>query len=207
MICIHHADTEAFANCTRCQRPFCNACLVQMEGAYYCFACKDVRTPDAAFQTTSTAGGSPGLAFGLGFIPGVGAIYNGEYLKAVVQVMIFGFLISIADAPGLGKFGAMFGMLVGTYYFYMPLEAYHTARRRRLEASGHMVARSKESLQEESLWSGIVLTALGSLFFVNNFVEGFIERLLRFWPVMLIAAGLYLVARHLRAENLVGDKP
>ena len=34
---------------------------------------------------------APGLAFALGFIPGVGAIYNGQYLKGLVHALIFGF--------------------------------------------------------------------------------------------------------------------
>ena len=31
----------------------------------------------------SDPGASPGLAFLLGFIPGVGAIYNGQYVKGI----------------------------------------------------------------------------------------------------------------------------
>src|SRR5579871_2385311 len=40
---------------------------------------------------------SPGLAFVLGLIPGVGAIYNGQYAKGLVHVIIVGLLISILD--------------------------------------------------------------------------------------------------------------
>ena len=38
---------------------------------------------------------SPGLAFGLGFIPGVGAIYNGQYAKGLVHAIMVGLIISI----------------------------------------------------------------------------------------------------------------
>ena len=41
---------------------------------------------------------SPGFAFVLGLIPGVGAIYNGQYLKGLVHAIIFGLLISLANA-------------------------------------------------------------------------------------------------------------
>ena len=33
---------------------------------------------------------SPPLAFVLGFIPGVGAVYNGQYAKGLLHVVIFG---------------------------------------------------------------------------------------------------------------------
>src|SRR5271166_4593181 len=41
---------------------------------------------------------SPGLAFVLGLIPGVGAIYNGQYAKGLVHVVILGILISIVSS-------------------------------------------------------------------------------------------------------------
>ena len=35
---------------------------------------------------------SPGLALFLGMIPGVGAIYNGQYAKGLVHAIVFGIL-------------------------------------------------------------------------------------------------------------------
>ena len=35
----------------------------------------------------------PGLALFLGFIPGVGAIYNGQYAKGLVHAVVFGLLV------------------------------------------------------------------------------------------------------------------
>ena len=45
----------------------------------------------------SDPGASPGLAFLLGFIPGVGAIYNGQYVKGLIHVVVMGVLISIVS--------------------------------------------------------------------------------------------------------------
>ena len=39
---------------------------------------------------------SPGLALFLGMIPGVGAIYNGQYAKGMVHAIVWGVLISTA---------------------------------------------------------------------------------------------------------------
>src|SRR5262249_49403181 len=41
---------------------------------------------------------SPPLAFCLGWIPGVGAIYNGQYAKGLVHAFIWGILMSMADS-------------------------------------------------------------------------------------------------------------
>jgi hypothetical protein len=62
------------------------------------------------------------MAAVLGFIPGVGAIYNGQYGKGVAHLVIFVILVSLAsDVNG------MFGLFVAGWVAYMVFEAYHTA--------------------------------------------------------------------------------
>ena len=74
---------------------------------------------------------SPGLACLLGFIPGVGAIYNGQYAKGLVHAVIFGLIVSIMDSGGARGMEPLFGILLTALIFYMAFEAYHTARKRR----------------------------------------------------------------------------
>lgn len=73
----------------------------------------------------STHEANPWLAFGLGFIPGVGAMYNEQYAKGVVHLAVFAVLVSLADSHDI------FGLFVAGWIFYMAIEAYHTARARR----------------------------------------------------------------------------
>jgi hypothetical protein len=72
-----------------------------------------------------TGAPNPGLAALLGFIPGVGAMYNGQYAKGVVHLIIFAVLVSLADEHGI------FGLFVTGWIFYQVFEAYGTARARR----------------------------------------------------------------------------
>jgi TM2 domain-containing membrane protein YozV len=76
-------------------------------------------------QKISGPGPNPGLAALLGFIPGVGAMYNGQYAKGVVHLIIFAVLVSLADDHGI------FGMFVAGWVFYQVFEAYQTAVARR----------------------------------------------------------------------------
>jgi TM2 domain-containing membrane protein YozV len=72
------------------------------------------------------AGGpSPALAALLGAIPGVGAMYNGQFVKGMVHVVIFAVLVSTAHVYGV------FGIFIAAWIFYQMFEAYHTARARR----------------------------------------------------------------------------
>ena len=60
----------------------------------------------------SAGGPSPGFAFLLGLIPGVGAIYNGQYAKGLIHVVILGLLISITSSGAAGDLEPLFGLLI-----------------------------------------------------------------------------------------------
>jgi hypothetical protein len=62
----------------------------------------------------------------LGFIPGVGAMYNGQFVKAFVHVVIFVMLIIAAN-----NMHWSFGMMCGFFVVYMAFEAYKTAEAKR----------------------------------------------------------------------------
>ena len=68
---------------------------------------------------------NPGLAVLLGFIPGVGAMYNGQFAKGIAHIVIFAVLTKLADHFDL------FGIFVAGWVFYMVFDAYQTARARR----------------------------------------------------------------------------
>ena len=59
------------------------------------------------------SGNSPGLAFVLGLIPGVGAIYNAQYAKGLIHALLFGFLASGAHSDAVPE------ILPVTFVFYM----------------------------------------------------------------------------------------
>jgi len=68
---------------------------------------------------------NPGLAALLGFIPGVGAMYNGQYAKGVVHLIVFAILVSLSNENGI------FGLFIAGWVCYQIIEAHHTARARR----------------------------------------------------------------------------
>ena len=62
---------------------------------------------------------SPPLALFLGMIPGVGAIYNGQYAKGLVHAIIWGMLMSIANSDAAHGLEPIFVMLVMAWWAYM----------------------------------------------------------------------------------------
>lgn len=142
------------------------------------------------------AGISPGLAFLLGLIPGVGAIYNGQYAKGLVHVVVFGLLISIVNSDvSNGGLGPLFGLMIPTWVVYMAFEAYHTARRR---LTGEVVDEFSSIVplrHGQGFPVGpVLLMAVGVIFLLNNLEVVRIGQLFRYyWPVLLIALGAYML--------------
>jgi hypothetical protein len=105
-------------------------------GAIYCEPCIAARLqtapagvpgqPVVPVAAVSNAP-SPGIAMLLGFIPGVGAMYNGQFMKGFVHVVIFVLLI-IASSNVSGWFGP----LIAFWIFYMAFDAYKTAQAKML---------------------------------------------------------------------------
>lgn len=152
------------------------------------------------------AGASPGLAFLLGFIPGVGAVYNGQYVKGLIHVVILGILIAIVNDSELSEpLQPLFGMMIAVWVFYMAFEAYHTAKRRQLgqpvdEFSSLVPRRGQPS---RFPMAPTVLIAIGLIFLLHNLNILRISEMLRYWPVALIGLGVYMLYERLA----VSDEP
>ncbi len=151
-------------------------------------------SPYTAPAPTLRSDVSPGLAFCLGFIPGVGAIYNGQYAKGFVHVILFGLMITVLSNDAARGLEPLVSMLLAGFMFYMPFEAYHTARRRQLGqpvdefsslVPGHGASRFPVA--------PVILIALGVIFLLDNLDLLDFSRILRYWPVALIALGAYLL--------------
>ena len=214
MNCANHAETPAVAYCRTCGKALCENCKRDVTGAIYCESCIAARlhgvpagVPAVAVANAAPAAPSPAVAGVLGLIPGVGAMYNGQFMKALVHVAIFVLLIVAAN-----HISGLFGILIGFAVLYMAFEAHQTAdaRRRGLPPPDPLGIDRLFGIQENSPapagsaapqaqgtpaaadnppTGAIVLIGLGVMFLLWNF--DFL-RLNRIWPVFLIALGLWI---------------
>jgi hypothetical protein len=136
-------------------------------------------------------------------IPGVGAIYNGQYVKGLMHAVIFGLFISMIDGMGHTGGAPFFGMLTAAFYFYMPFEAYHTARKRQLglpvdEWSSLVIA---NRFGARAPIGPVLLIVLGILFLLDSLKLVPLSELGRFWPVLLILIGAGMLYSRLASAS------
>ena len=201
MNCVYHAEAPNVAFCIHCGQPLCNDCIRKVQGSVYCEKCLGEIVEDKTIKKEihNVAGNNPGAAFALGLIPGVGAIYNGEFVKAAIHILIFGTLVSVADATD----AALFSLGAAAFYFYMPFEAYYTAKKRMLGTQGVVLETPIDRLQQQfgtmkdrELWGGIALIVIGALYLLGNLDFFDLHRIARLWPVGLVALGVWLLKKH-----------
>ena len=226
MNCAIHNQTQAVAYCRTCGKALCEDCRRDVMGAIYCEPCIAARLQGQAAPGATVApqpapvpgAPNPIIAGLLGFVPGVGAMYNGQFAKAFAHVVIFVLLIVATDRFGL------FGILIGFFVFYMAFEAYKTAEARRLgipapdplgldkmfgvqdsqahHSTGPVVANTSgyppvQTVQVEppppprdnTPIGAVVLIALGVIFLLDNLG---VLRMHHLWPLFLIGIGLWI---------------
>jgi hypothetical protein len=202
MTCINHAEVENTAFCIQCGNPLCAQCVRQVQASVYCESCLGAKLGSAGKRERShtLGGGSPELAFLLGLIPGVGAIYNAEYFKAAFHIVIFATLATLAERTRSAE--ALFGLLAFGFFVYMPFEAYFTAKKAKLAREGVFLETPFDRLHaqiggppDRQFWGGIALVGIGGLFLLDNFDVLDLDQVLRLWPVALIAIGVFMIQR------------
>ena len=207
MNCENHPEVPATAYCRSCGKPVCDECRRDAFGTVYCAehnpagAAAPGPAPAAAPPPPGAVPPpnytypdiSPGLAFFLGWIPGVGAIYNGQYAKGLVHAVIWGILVSITSSDAVRGVEPIFGILITAWMFYMAFEAYHTARKRRAGEAVDEYSSILDLHGRNVPVAGITLILLGVVMLLYTLHLFDFEKIARFWPVLLIAAGAFLL--------------
>ena len=179
------AGAPAAGYCRNCGKPLTAETLREVQGAYYCPDCLAVAVGQTAPGAKSSSGRA-GTAAALGVIPGLGAVYNGDYWKALIHVLVFAAIITlIPHAP------VIFSLVLAAWVFYMPVEAYQTAKAKaaRGDVTSEAARRQRETL------GPVLLIMIGSLALLDELNLIDIDRVLDFWPLGLIALGVWMLMK------------
>jgi cell wall-active antibiotic response 4TMS protein YvqF len=217
MKCAVHTDADATAYCRNCGKALCPECTRTVQGMHYCEPCLAAIITQRAEARRKRH--SPAIAFILGFIPGLGAVYNREYSKALVFVAIF---VGLVTADSTESRHVLYSLLISFFVLYMPIEALITASHLR-DAEEHAipaaapvstpVAASAAAatpipapapaapprVRRPHLAGPVILVVIGTLCLLDNLGWMDAGRVIAHgWPLILIAIGLYQVMKNRR---------
>ena len=221
MKCAVHQDVDAIGYCRNCGKALCSVCARPIRDVFYCEDCLAgaVGIPPTPYTTgpapyvagaapyvpppgqqpgaippRAHTASSPAIAFILGFCPGLGAIYNGEYNKALIHIVVFAaMIVGLSSGLGGGADTALSLLLAG-FVFYMAFDSMRTAKAKQL---GEVTVDPLESWSKERPIGPIILIGVGVLFLLNNFAWFPFYRIERFWPLILIGVGVLMFRNRL----------
>jgi len=219
MNCAVHPEREASGYCRHCGKAMCGECSHKVRDVLYCEDClaQQVGLPPAQVSAEAPAttanpasyappasprvqsGHSPVIAFLLGFVPGLGAVYNGEYNKAIVHIVVFGGIILALNSDFGGNTQGFLIFLICIFPFYMAIDAMRSAKAR---VTGEPLADPLANWSQGRSLGPMVLIGLGVLFLMDNFhVFDFFRVRQFFVPLLLIGIGFFMLKNRISGRN------
>lgn len=225
MKCFYHYERDSGGACSLCSHPLCADCLIELNHRSYCKECvqkaineslqsgvvppapssqeppaplASEQAPQAGAQKAAgprSPWKSAAAATWLSVLPGLGFIYLGLYMKGMAIFATWvGLMVILEDAHDFAPL-----VLLGFWIFQLVYTNQEAKRLIGLKMGETETAEKKE--EEASLVWGIIIVIVGALFLVHNF--GFdLSWLARFWPLLIIAFGTYLIRNFIMG----GDK-
>lgn len=140
------------------------------------------------------------LAALLALVPGLGAVFNHQNIKAIFQFVGVMLLFQLTEIRALDAFFALGGT---AFYFYTIVDAYRTAERIGRGEDPHAdELRFKKSLLARARGLGVLLLASGALLLIQLLHPFGIEvSLVRLLPVILILLGGYLLVSRVKRSR------
>jgi hypothetical protein len=222
MKCAVHPEVDATGFCRNCGKAMCATCARPVREVLYCESCLAtgmgmgmpasqppaadpyqqpanafVPPPAASLPLPGQAGRpSPAAAFVIGLFPGLGAVYNGEYNKAIVHLVIFIALIlgiiSAADADDVsGLAVTALSLLLAGFVFYMAFDAMRVAQARSV---GQTIIDPLNEITKNLPLGPAILIGIGGFLLLSNFgVFRFLHlSLWRLWPLIFVGVGVLM---------------
>jgi TM2 domain-containing membrane protein YozV len=142
---------------------------------------------------------SPGLAAFLSLFPGLGQVYNGRIARAFV--FFFAWVGSIYLTVSGHEFP--FAFVIPFVYLFNIIDAWKGATAANARFLGGRSEPEEQAQIESPVW-GSSLVLFGVLILLNNLGWLDLDRLARWWPVLLILVGGYFVYASVEAKKAAG---
>lgn len=142
----------------------------------------------------------PLLAGLLSGFPGLGNVYNGLYLRGMIQFMIVGGLMNLVNRREVP-------FLVMAMIFFWAFSILDSYRQAMLINYGYaqdlglLDRPQRPKAGQGGLIAGVILTILGVIALIEQYVSVDLDWLYDLWPLLLVGTGIWLIAASLRDKK------
>ena len=207
MQCAFHPTQFTSVRCHHCQRALCQSCDHRIKGLPYCQDCIVAgiealrhQAPPAYGQTWPPPLPGPNksslIATLFAVVPGLGAAYNGQPIKALCHFVL---PVSLWQLTSLLNDFPAFAFFVGgaALYLFSLYDAWQTAQRANAGANlAAEDARIKHWLQNNLYVWGAYLLVIGALTALHELAPRFVHRA---WPLLFLIAVAYFLRDYFKA--------
>ena len=175
--------------CRNCGTTLTEETARDVRGILYCEPCLAamVAQPKSPEERKS-----PGLAAVLGVVPGLGAVYTGEFMKALIYVLTFAAFIGALNSDLGEPAEPILGVLLAAFIVFMVIDAYRSAK---AINAGQAPPIHVGRVMSDKPIGPLILIGLGVLFLLEELHLFRIGWIFRYWPVFLIAIGAWMLYR------------
>lgn len=209
MNCAYHAARPVQAICSKCGRPICDQCVLEVGGQVYCKPCMETGVKGPAPRMTNG-----NARFWLSIFPGLGHLYMGLFQRGMQLLVAFivGCFILGSLLEGLVVF---FVAAMIFFSIFDAREAYiRMAQGLEVEDKG-FVDLQNVKLSWDSRWIGYILIGLGVFALFNVLLDDILRLVLdssvyhqvvqairgSIVGVLAIGGGLYLLRRNVNGTG------
>ena len=142
----------------------------------------------------------PLLAAVLSGFPGLGNVYNGLYLRGLIQFLIVAALMTLLDRRGT----PFLVMSMLFFWAFSILDAYRQAvliNYGYAQDLGLLDQPQRPKAGQGGLIAGFILTILGLIALVEQYVPVDLDWLYDLWPLLLVGIGIWLIVASIREKR------
>ncbi|HST24224.1 MAG TPA: hypothetical protein VLR90_24190 [Blastocatellia bacterium] len=203
MYCSYHTSTLARVQCTNCARALCPGCDHRIKGYPYCQDCIVLGIQSISqhhnYGGKSKSKSKSRLAALCAVLPGLGAVYNRQNVKAVVHFAGTVGLFQLTNLQVLPDFFALAGM---AFYIHSIIDAYRTAQRiAEGESPEADEAKFKRQLAKRAPALGLLFIVAGLLLVIQIIKPWAFITPARLIPAALIIFGGYLLTNYFKRSR------
>lgn len=139
-------------------------------------------------------------------IPGIGQAYVGYYRAAFTTIVVFASLVAVLASNAVRGLEPLFGIFIGFFYVYQIVDAGRRASLfNRVVETGRSAPLPEDFRMPEaggSMFGGVSLLVIGGLALMNTVFDVDLDWLEDWWPLALIAVGIWLIYRARQEKRL-----